>query len=148
MTIQFSVKNKFIVNGKEYESVEEMPDEIRAAYAKAKKGSTGKGHAVTLEMGKSKLVFNGQAYAGEDDMRQEEQELYEFVMKAMEKEGIPIPGGIEKIMGVPRPDTQIPDVGGNPIVPESSFSPRKLVSLAAILAFLLGVAYLWFSSGG
>lgn len=148
MKINFSVKNKFIVNGKEYGSVEEMPPEIRDAYKKAITGSPGSGSSGTVETEKTKLVFNGKEYASEDDMPQEERELYKVVMKAMEKEGISIPGGIGKNRGVPRPDTQIPDVSGKPIAPESSLSPRKLVSFTAVLVLLLGVAYLFFASGG
>ena len=147
MTIQISVKSKFIVNGKEYDSVEEMPDGIRAAYEKAIKGSPGQGHAGTLEMEKSKLVFNGKEYADEDAMPQEERELYKVVMKAMEKEGISIPGGMDNNKEVPRSDMQIPDVSGKPIVPGSSLSPRKLFSFSAILVLLLGVTYLLFVSG-
>jgi hypothetical protein len=148
MTIQISVKNKVIVNGKEYDSVEKMPDEIRAAYEKAKKGSPGQGHARTLEIGKSELVFNGKEYADEDAMPQEERELYEFVMKAMEKEGISIPDGMFKKVGVPSSDMRIPEASGKAIVPESSLSPRRLISIAAILVLLLGVTYLLFASGG
>ena len=76
MTIQISVKKKFIANGKEYDSVDEMPDEIRAADEKAKKGSPGQGHAGTLEMEKSKLVINGKVYASEDATPHEEGRVF------------------------------------------------------------------------
>lgn len=147
MTIRFSVKKKFIVNGKEYGSVEEMPGEIRTAYEKAIKGSPGPGHAGTLETEKSKLVFNGKEYASEDAMPQEERELYKVVMRAMEKEGISLPGGLEINRGVSPTDVQIPLVSGKAIVPESSLSPRKWVSFTAILALLLGITYLLIVSG-
>ena len=148
MRINFSVKNKFIVNGKEYDTVEEMPDEIRDAYEKAIAGSPGPGHGGTLEMERTRVVFNGKEYASEDAMPQEERELYKVVMKAMEKEGIPMPGGMDGNRGALRPGAQIPEVSGKPIVPESSFSPRKWVSFAAILVLLAGVAYLLFAFGG
>jgi len=51
MAIEFTVKSRFIVNGKEYGSVEEMPEEIRAAYAKAIKSSPGLDHARKLSAG-------------------------------------------------------------------------------------------------
>jgi hypothetical protein len=148
MTIQISGKNKFIVNGKEYDSVEEMPDEIRDAYERAITGSPESDHADMLETEKSNLVFNGKEYASEDAMPQEERELYKVVMKVMEKEGISMPGGMDKNMGSPRPDMPIPDVSGKPIAPESSLSSRKLFSFTAILVLLLGVAYLLFASAG
>ena len=148
MKIDFSVKKRFIVNGKEYDSVEEMPDQIRDAYKKAMAGAPGQGHSETLKTEESKFVFNGNEYASEEDMSQEERELYKIVMRAMEKEGISIPGGLDENRGVLPSDTRIPDVSGKPIVPESSLSPRKLVSFAAILVLLVGFAYLWFASGG
>ncbi|MGZ8448354.1 MAG: hypothetical protein ACXWWV_02030 [Candidatus Deferrimicrobiaceae bacterium] len=148
MAIQISGKKKFIVNGKEYDSVEGMPDEIRAAYEKEIKSSPGQDHAGTLEMEKSTLVFNGKEYESEEAMPQEERELYKVVMKTMEKEGISIPSGMDTNTGVPPPDMQIPDVSGKPIESESSFSPRKLFSFTAILVLLLGVTYLLFVSGG
>ena len=55
-----------------------LPDEIRAADEKAKKGSPGQGHARTLEIEKNKLVFNCKEYASEDAMPQEERERGEF----------------------------------------------------------------------
>jgi len=146
--IDFSVKKRFIVNGKEYDSVEKMPDQIRDAYKKAMAGAPGQGHSETLKTVESKFVFNGNEYASEEDMLQEERELYKFVMKAMEKEGISMPGGIGKNSGIPRPDTRIPDVSGKPIVPESSLSPRKWLPFTAILVLLVGFAYLLFTSGG
>lgn len=147
MKINFSVKSKIIVNGKEYGSVEEMPAEIRAAYRKVGTGSPRPGHAVMLETEKTKLSFNGREYASEDAMPEEERELYKVVMQAMEKEGISIPDGLNKNMWVPRPDIRIPEGSGKPIVPESSFSPRKLLSFTAIFVFLLGVTYLLLVSG-
>ena len=111
-------------------------------------GAPGQGHSKTLKTEESKVVFNGNEYASEEDMSQEERELYKIVMKAMEKEGISMPGGIGENTAVSRPDTRNPDASGKPIVPESSLSPRKLVSFAAILVLLVGFAYLWFASGG
>ena len=53
-----------------------LPDEIRAADEKAKKGSPGQGHARTLEMEKSKLVINGKVYASEDATPHEEGRVF------------------------------------------------------------------------
>ena len=121
MAIEFTVKSRFIVNGKEYGSVEEMPEEIRAAYEKA--------------------------ITSEDPMQQAERELYKVVMKALEEKGISLPGVAEKNTGAQGPDVRIPVGSGKPIVFESSLSSRKWFSFAAILVFLLGIAYLWSVSG-
>lgn len=44
MKFNFTMKNSFFVNGKEYGSVEEMPREIREAYERAMRASQGQGH--------------------------------------------------------------------------------------------------------
>ena len=147
MAIEFTVKSRFIVNGKEYGSVEEMPEEIRAAYAKAIKSSPGLDHARKLKTEKCKLVFNAKEDSIEDPMQQAERELYKVVRKALEEKGISLPVGAEKNTGAHGPDVRIPVGSGRPIVPESSFSSRKWFSFAAILVFLLGIAYLWSVSG-
>jgi hypothetical protein len=147
MAIEFTVKSRFIVNGKEYGSVEEMPEEIRAAYAKALKSAAGHDHARTVKTEKCKLVFNANEDSIEDPMQQAERELYKVVRKALEEKGISLPVGAEKNTGAQGPDVRVPVGSGKPIVPESSLSSRKWFSFAAILVFLLGIAYLWSVSG-
>lgn len=148
MGIEFTVKSRFIVNGKEYGSVEEMPEEIRGAYQKAIKNSAGQDHARTLEMQKCKLSFHAKEDSSEDSMQQAERELYKVVMKALEEKGISLPGGAKKNTGASGPDVRIPVGSGRPIVPQSSLSSKNWLSFAAVLAFLLVIAYLWFVSGG
>jgi hypothetical protein len=41
MKVNFNIKRKIVVNGKEYNSVEDMPLELREAYEKAVGSGTG-----------------------------------------------------------------------------------------------------------
>jgi hypothetical protein len=43
MNVNVNVKRKFKVNGKEYNSIEEMPQDIRNAFEKAMASKTGSG---------------------------------------------------------------------------------------------------------
>ena len=76
MGIEFTVnvKKRFIVNGKEYGSVEEMPEEFRAAYAKAIESAAAQGHARTLNMGKCQIAFHGKDYSIEDSLPEGDRE--------------------------------------------------------------------------
>ncbi len=147
MEISFNVKSRFVVNGKEYGSVEEMPEEVRAAYEQAVKASSGHGRTASHATGKTRIVFNSREYANEDAMPQGERELYTFVRNELERKGIPLPEGIRRNLGIPGPGTRIHVGRGSPIVPGSSFSPRKWFSFPVILVLLLGLVYLLFVSG-
>ena len=84
MKVNFNVKRKFIVNGKEYASVEEMPPELREAYEKAVRSGAGvrieKPH-VSVE---GKIVFNGQEYRSLESMPEEVRRVYRSVLKSVE----------------------------------------------------------------
>ena len=86
MTVKVEVKWKFKVNGKEYASREEMPENIRHAYDKAlanarSGGSAGPGAPAT------KIVFNGQEYSSVDSMPADVRQTYEEVLKYCPRHG-------------------------------------------------------------
>ena len=79
MTVKVEVKWKFKVNGKEYASREEMPENIRDAYDKAlanasSSGSPGPGAPATG------IVFLGQEYANVDNMPADVRQTCEEVL--------------------------------------------------------------------
>ena len=84
MGVTVNIQRKFIVNGKEYTSVEEMPPELREAYEKAVRSGAGvrieKPH-VSVE---GKIVFNGQEYRSLVAMPEEVRRIYQSVMKSVE----------------------------------------------------------------
>ncbi len=67
MTVKVEVKWKFKVNGKEYASREEMPENIRHAYDKALAKATG-ADSDSLGAPTTRIVFLGQEYANVDSM--------------------------------------------------------------------------------
>jgi len=79
MNIKVSVKRKLVVNGKEYASPEEMPDDLRRAYERAVGGELGAaGHTPV----RSKIVFQGKEYESPADMPEELRKLYELALAA------------------------------------------------------------------
>src|SRR5215813_6888985 len=83
MGIRFSVKTRFVVNNKRYDSVEDMPPEARVAYDKAISLGASAGHPARL------IMFNGQAYDTPDAMPPEVRRLYDTAMAGLSSDGFP-----------------------------------------------------------
>lgn len=79
MAIQIKVIKKIISKGKKYQSLEEMPDDIRQAIEKAMTddGLTSQPNTET------KIVVNGTEYNSIDEMPPDIRELYEKAIKAL-----------------------------------------------------------------
>ena len=148
MTISVNIKTnfRFKINGKEYHSMEEVPENMREAVKKAMASRSGSGQAASGITHK-KIIFNGTEYDSVDAMPQDVREIYEKALSSAE--GItglsdgPVPEingmkrdpaafGYEQTEGIPQP-TKF----------ESSFSPRMLIILAGIIALFILVYYIW-----
>ena len=151
MDVKFNVKYKFKVNGKEYGSLEEMPDNIREAYEKAVANSKGIEHGNIPSVTAGKIIFNGQEYQSVDAMPADIRQMYETVMKTVSEGKISVTGDADFKFG-----NKIPDLGkgttldsyniSKPIAPKSFFSPRVFI-IVTILASLVGIYFL-ISIGG
>ena len=148
MKININVKRKFKINGKEYNSLEEMPDGIREVVKKALETRAGSGHRINSEMTRSRIIFNGTEYDSLAVMPQDVRQLYEKVLTAAESGGTSSGVDIAGMNGSVR--TQ-PDIIGNgragniakPTRSESSFSSRMVLVGAALLGFILLLYYLF-----
>jgi hypothetical protein len=83
MTMNITVRKKIIVNGREYQSVEEMPESIRNAYKKATVTAVNPGCTIDPGGSKVKIVFNGQEYKSMEDMPLEVRRIYDVAMAAV-----------------------------------------------------------------
>ncbi len=84
MNVNVNVKRKFKINGKEYNSLEEMPSDIRSAFEKAMASQAGLGKLMNPAAIQTKIIFNGEEYKSIDAMPQDVRRLYEKVLKAAE----------------------------------------------------------------
>ena len=82
LNVKFNLKRKYIVNGKEYGSVEEMPANIRQIYEKA--ASRGTNLLAGLENTNKKIVFNGQEYENVESMPSDVRQMYDETIKMLE----------------------------------------------------------------
>lgn len=147
MEVKFDLKRKYIVNGKEYGSVEEMPADIRDAYEKAVGKAQGIQHGNIASMSSEKIVFNGQEYESVNSMPADIRQMYETIMKTVKEEKFSVKGNIDFKTGEKTADFKKEGVLGSysiskPITPNSFFSPRVLIIAAAILAFIIGIYFL------
>jgi hypothetical protein len=141
MKININVTHNFTINGKQYHSVEEMPDEVRQVFEKAKALQAGSGKRILAAGTRSKIIFNGREHEIFDTMPEDVRQLCEKALKAAESpvasSGVDIPrvsGGNRR-----KPDTAgTPGPGeiSKPTKVESSFSPRMLLMTAGLLALI------------
>jgi hypothetical protein len=153
MTIRVSVKRKFIVRGKEYKSVEEMPPEIRQAYEKVLAASSKANSPKSLVLSRTRIIFDGQEYESIEAMPRDVRQAYDRVMKALETGEVPsdiIPGaeGNGSSLISRRGDGR-PTLAASPrsVEPEPSFSLRRAIIGVVLLALLLGLYFLFYSGG-
>jgi hypothetical protein len=83
MNFKVTVNHKLIVNGKEYGSPDEMPEELRRAYERAM--GNGQGAAGLIQRA-SKIVFQGNEYGTPADMPADVRKLYELAIAAAKLE--------------------------------------------------------------
>lgn len=143
MDVKFNVKKTYKVNSIEYNSIEEMPAAIREAYEKAVAGSKGKQGIITT----GKIVFNGQEYENVDAMPPDIRQMYESIMKTVKSGEITATANASINIGKQAVDFRKEDALNSysmskPIAPQSFFSSRVIVIVAAVLGLLVGLYFL------
>lgn len=93
MGLDIRLQTMIRVNGKEYDSVEKMPTELRQAYERAlAKPTAGLDRTVWQQaVSSGKIVFNVKEYAGIDQMPSDVRGLYQRVMAALDTDGDGVP---------------------------------------------------------
>jgi hypothetical protein len=148
MKINMNIKRRFKFNGKEYNSIDEMPDSIRETFKKAMGSQAASEYGINHTAMKTKITFNGTEYESVDAMPQDVRQLYEEILKSAENgtapPGIDIAGigsGVMKESGM---SGNVP-TGNNrrPGKAEPSFSARALVVSIGLIALILLFYYLF-----
>ncbi len=147
--VNVNVKRKFKIGGREYNSVDEMPADIRETFEKAMASRTDSGHKEKSALIRTKINFNGTEYDSIDAMPKGVRELYETVLKAAETGSVPPGIDIMKTGGGRLTETKssvtfrLGDMH-RPTKTEPSFSMKKLV-ISALLAALVFLLYFLYS---
>jgi len=143
MNVNVNVKRKFKINGKEYNSIEEMPQDIRNAFEKAMASKTGSGQQVNPATMQTKIIFNGTEYQSIDVMPQDVRQLYEKVLNAAETGTAPAniitANDISGIQVEPKSyeTTNMGNMGNPTKIEPSAFSPRMLIIGVMVIALII-----------
>ncbi len=136
MPVKVNVKTRIIVNGREYSSPDEMPEEVRQKYETAlARGSQPTARTVKTS---SKITFNGQPFNSPDEMPAGVRRIYDSVMASAAQltDGTPdSPSSSSQDLPVASTPALIRP---GPVIAPARLDRRWLVAgAAAILAFLL-----------
>lgn len=150
MGININVKRTYKINGREYNSLEEMPADVREVFEKAKALQAG-AQSPFGSSGHGRIKFNGIEYESIDAMPRDIRLMYEKVMKAVEVGGASskftfkaeASGTLTHPAGHPAPSAS----GEKPTRFEGSFPAGKLIFGVLLVALLL-LAYYLFLRGG
>jgi hypothetical protein len=149
MSINVNIKRTFKVNGKEYNSVEEMPPDTRSAFEKTMALKAGKD---IFSIKHTKINFNGIEYKSIEEMPPDVRQLYEKVLKAAETGNMP-PGlaTAGDIIGSRSESKAFLNIGsgnmGTPIKAEVTFSWRTMIIGIGLIALII-LLYLMFQGKG
>lgn len=151
MNININVKDKFKINEKENNFIEEMPQDIREAreaFRKMMDPQVGSGHWINSAVPRSKIIFSGTEYEKIDAMPQDLREPYGKVLKAAESRvassGVDIEGSSGGMLREPDTfGTARPGEIRKPTKGEFPFSPRTLVVSAVLMALIFLLCYLF-----
>jgi hypothetical protein len=77
ISFNFNVNRKITVNGKEYSSIDQLPEDIRRVYEEAMKHGKMQ---VNVNSSSFKISFNGKEYGSLDEMPENERSIYEKAM--------------------------------------------------------------------
>ena len=149
MGVEVTVKRRFVIGGREYGSLEELPEGIRSTVEAALGSRWSEDEHVQTHGVHTGIVVNGHEYGSIDDMPADVRADYDAAVAAIEPAGGRWHAGAAT---VPPPDDPgvIPGAAftsARPIEPGTPTSPATLRALVFALAalFLLLGFYFYFS---
>jgi hypothetical protein len=134
MKFTFDVSRKIVVDGKEYRSLEEMPEEVREAFRKASgKGLSGLAANAAAKSSGFRFTIGGDADG--EGLAEEERKLRADAKAMLGAAGAPVPPELEEPggKGLPAPDA----ADARAVVPGSPGARRLLVACAWLAALAL-----------
>ena len=152
MNVNINVKRKFKINGKEYNSIEEMPENIRAIFKKAMGSQADSGDQINPAAMRTHIIVNGTVYESIDTMPQDVRELYEKVLKTAETGATPpdmdIAGISSNMLRGPKTTgTAQPGDIQHPAKIQPSFSLRTVIVSVMVVALIFLLYYLFHGRG-
>jgi|YelNatPaOPRAMG01_1025707.scaffolds.fasta_scaffold89559_3 hypothetical protein len=146
MDLKINIKRKFKVNGKEYDSMEEMPAAIREAYEKALVNAKGP-KLGEIAGSPDKIVFNGQQFESMDAMPDDIRQMYETMMKSLPEGSFTVHRKVSAASETAPTAFQREEFLNSytmpkPIGPKPFLTFRAFIVGAAVLVLLMGIYWL------
>jgi hypothetical protein len=149
MKVNMTVKRRIVFNGKEYDSIEELPESVRRTLENATAGSLPSAATGATAGAKVRIMFNGQEYASVDAMPASVRRIYEGALAAVESDGAAGQIGAAIRVASMAGGTEATSAGGiavsaTPIEPGAArpLPWRLILTIAALVAFILLNFYL------
>ncbi len=145
MDIKKEVRTRFTVNGKEYGSLEELPEDVRREVEKRLSAGAGGPEPALSVNTETRIVFNGEEYDSLESMPEDERRICEIMTRGLGTgKGIPgllaaVTAGKRKTGGMP------PSLSLTGAIQPASFSAMGRLGLicgAAILGAVV-MAFFW-----
>jgi len=136
MPVNFNVKTKIRINGKEYSSPDEMPPDARQIYEQA----LAKGVVSTQVNTKSKFTFNGQSYNSPDEMPEDVRRIFDNVMSGVDQDHDGIPDALQNRGSVSPSNLLVTPAQSQPKVIQSDSSNNALWIVAIGVGILIVLA--------
>lgn len=132
MPVKFNVKTRIKVNGIEYSSPDEMPEDVRAKYEKA---LAQRGLPNTHIKSSSKITFNGQTFNSAEEMPPDIRRIYESVMDSMDRKQ-------DELSNRVRVDDQLPEAFPKTAQHDSVIAPSVVDKRLVIAGIVIIIAVL------
>jgi len=146
MDVKLDVKRKYKFQGKEYDSIGDMPPEGQAAFRKAVPSESELENRVELKEGITKITYQGKEY-NLDELPPTVRKLYEKIieMKTHGKSGAIEPSSASEIENIPEPSANVysGEMPAEPINPTAtSPAARFVLTLVALGAIIFLIYFL------
>ena len=128
MELNVNIKRTYQINGRDYQSPEEMPPDVRALFDAAMNSTAGKNAARGPVTGK--IVFNNVEYESPDDMPTYLRNIYEQALSAATEKNEQLPSGHAP-------------ASSRPTAPEHALSVRSLLAAILIAALACAIYFLF-----
>ena len=127
-------KREYVVDGKKYKTLEELPPEIRQLLEKTLGSNSIEDLLKKRMLTGMNIIFNGKEYDRIESMPADERDMYEAAMKWAGRHGADAAMPLES-----RNRISVSVDSPGPIVPESSLPSARWLIAGAVLLGLLGL---------
>ena len=143
MNVKFNVKRKCKFEGKEYDSIEDMPAEGQAAFKKAVPSESEPAQKLDSKAGQTIIMYDGKEY-NLDDLPPIVRKVYKKVMEnAGNKPGYHETTSASEIGDLPEPtaDIQAEEMSTEPINPTATSPAARFVFILLALGAIIFLIY-------